>query len=140
MNRTVRKIFEEIRSGKSEWNADQIVDHLSKADPKPTASDLWEICSQLREKQAVKPTKKPTEPSGSHQNRSAEGLPGDLWNLAPRVLQQELPSIVRDFAADYLTALQPKRLLNPWADEPVGVCALLNAIPSLREALSLIHI
>src|SRR5437879_11357922 len=135
MNRAVWEILDEMRSGKSEWNTDQLTERLSKSDPKPTALDIWLLCSQLKEKADGESANKPGSPFDLR-NLFAHGSLFDQF-LGGHGLQQTLPTIVTDFAADYLTPLKPKRLLNPWTEEPVGVSALLNSIPSLREAAAI---
>jgi hypothetical protein len=44
-----------------------------------------------------------------------------------------IPSIVTDFALAYLKPRSPKRILNPWTEEPVSISALMNALPSLEK-------
>ena len=56
MNVAVRKVLDEMRLGQTEWNTDRLVKILSKADPKPEASDLWFLCTQLNAKPAGEPT------------------------------------------------------------------------------------
>lgn len=133
MNTTIWEILDEMRSGKSEWHTDQLVERLSTTDPKPTSSDLWLLCSQLVEKPVGEPAKKPNDPFDILRNTFSEPSAFDAV-FRNQELPQPLPTMVTDFAVHYLTALKPKRLLNPWSGEPVGISALLNALPSLQEA------
>jgi hypothetical protein len=135
MNRAVWQILDEMRSGKSEWNADQLTERLSKAEPKPSAADLWLLCSQLQEKKTSETPNDSSDPRGIHKQLFGQSSIFENF-LDGHGLQQPRPDIVIDFALDYLASVNPKRLLNFWTEEPVGVSALLNRLPSLSEALA----
>lgn len=147
MNTNVWKILDEICSEKSDWDVGKLAERLSKADPKPTASDLWFLCSEL----LVNPNGKPPNQANGFLDILPKVITVNSHRLAlenpPRVFSEDLDSfftgndvkqpllkIVIDFAVDYLAPLKPKRLFNPWTEEPVGVSALFNALPTLQEA------
>lgn len=134
MNATIRKILDEMRLGKAEWNTDRLVEILSKADPKPEASDLWLLCAQLNEKSAGEPPKKANDPfdidrifrevmSGNSYKEVSSGIP--------------LSNIVTDFAEEYLRKLKPKNILYPWSEDPLGTLRLLNALPTFTQGLAI---
>lgn len=135
MNRAVWEILNEMRSGQGEWDTDQLVDRLSKREPKPSAADLWLLCSQLQEKKTSEAASDPSDPFGILQQRLGQGSVFGAF-FGGHALQQPMPDIVTDFALDYIASANPKRLLNPWTEEPVAVSALLNRLPSLSKALA----
>jgi len=136
MNSTIRQILDMMRSGKSEFNTDQLIEKLTKADAKPTPSELWLLCSQLLEKPAGEPPRKSNDPFRIFNNVFGHGSIFESF-FGGHGIQHPLPSIVTDFAVDYLAAQKPKRLLNPWTQEPVGVSTLLNTLPSMHEACAI---
>ena len=113
MNSAVWEILNEMRSGQAGWNTDQLVDRLAKAEPRPSAADLWLLCSQLQQKETSETPNDSSNPFGILKQWFGHGSIFDTF-FGGHGLQQPLPDIVIDFALDYLVSVNPERLLNPW--------------------------
>ena len=132
MNTAVRKILDQIAYDKKKLNTDLLVDLVSKADPKLTASELWLLCSHLKEKATGELLKKTIDPFDQIFSDAITGAfdYGGLVGLP-------LSNIVTDFAVEYLRKLKPKNILYPWAEDPHGISHLLNAVPTFAHGLAI---
>jgi hypothetical protein len=134
MNQSLHSILDEIKSGSSEWSIDRIVEHVANADPKPTGAEVWQFCSQLGGRAANKSGKKSASATKAVGVR--EGHKSSVWfNGAYTAECHPLPSIATDFAVDYLQQFKPKRLLDPWTEEPLSLATLMNELPAVEEAI-----
>lgn len=126
----LNEIQYEVRAGKTDWTTSEIVARLSIAEPKATASELWFFCKNF--------IKKPSEIEGRKLNEWIwnEELIFTLGNGSP-IPYGVIPAIAANFITDYLSALKPKRLLLPWVLESFSDLALLNAMPTVQEAVAL---
>jgi hypothetical protein len=132
MNKIVSEILDEMRSGGSEWSADELIVRLSKADPKPSPAEIWRICSWLCDKSDKK--RKNAGNSFAEVISGYKKHPKTTYVNGVLVYECEpIPNIVTDFAVEYLRSRNPKRIMNPWTEEPVCISALMNALPSVEE-------
>jgi hypothetical protein len=136
MNKVVWEILDEISSSTSDWGTGMLIERLSKAEPKPNAEDLWRLCSRLQKTATADTVSKPDIFShffgkNSHHPILARFQGGYTYECNP------LPSIVTDFALEYLKPRSPKRILNPWTEEPVSISALMNSLPTLEKGCAI---
>lgn len=129
---TIWSILDEMRSGQIAPNTDALIERLSAFSTKPTPEEIWQLCLSLQN--AANKQEKVSDPFISFMKSA-----NSVWDFFSQEVEitSPLPSIVLDFAISYFSALNPSRLLSPWANEPVSHFTLLQGVNSLKESVAL---
>ena len=126
MNKTIEEILTGLRSKNLNLGTEDIISRICKSEQKPNRHEIWHLCLELEK------IRQRNESSNSSLF-AAIGGEDVLIHFLDKT-SHTFPDELLDFFKDYLSALKPGNILNPWTDQPTDLSFILNALPATHTA------